>query len=87
MYLGHDQQHRLYRVPTCNYQTTIGQLNSSQEILDDMVFIAKILQVASEEAETRALLRKEDNDRGETMAEEGESQEAETKEAEMKIDD
>ena len=52
-----------------------------------MVFIAKILQVASEEAETRALLRKEDNDRGETMAEEGESQEAETKEAEMKIDD
>ena len=52
-----------------------------------MVFIAKILQVASEEAEARALLRKEDNDRGETMAEEGESQEAETKEVEMKIHD
>ena len=56
-----------------------------------MVFIAKILQVASEEAEARALLRKEDNDQGETMAEEGgittENQEAEIQEAEMKIED
>ena len=47
-----------------------------------MVFIAKILQVASEEAEARALLRMEDNDQGETMAEEGGNEKAE-----MKIED
>ena len=62
-----------------------------QEILDDMVFIAKILQVASGKADARARLRKEDNGPGETRAEEGgittENQEAEIQEAEMKIED
>ena len=40
-----------------------------QEILDDMVFIVKILQVASEEASALSQLRKEANGPGETKAE------------------
>ena len=61
-----------------------------QEILDDMVFIVKILQVASEEASALSQLRKEANGPGETKAEKvgitTESQEAEIREAEKEIE-
>ena len=61
-----------------------------QEILADLVFIVKILQVASEEAAVRSQLRKEANGPGETKAEEvgitTESQEAEIREAEKEIE-
>ena len=60
-----------------------------QEILDDMVFIVKILHVASEEAAMRRQLRKVAKGLSETKAEEVditiESQEAETREAEKAI--
>ena len=61
-----------------------------QEILDDMVFIVKILQVASEEAATHLQLCKEAEGLNETKAEEAEitteSQEAEIREAEKEIE-
>ena len=64
-----------------------------KEIMDDLVFIARILQVASEEAEALTILSKAEKDREEAEAvaeedrkKEAETEESETKEADMEID-